>query len=116
MTEEHGAHRGLARGAQSRARTAVWQVGNLVTARWVARLSEQLGSLSAELVHPAAALAMDDPLSLAILSAACAVAEGALPEREPHPRVFDALVHLIAHLQQGETALTDYVRWELLLL
>jgi DNA repair protein RecO (recombination protein O) len=116
MTAEHGAHRGLARGAQSRTRTAVWQVGNLVTARWVARLSEQLGSLSAELVHPAAALAMDDALSLAILSSACAVAEGALPEREAHPRVFEGLVGLIAHLQQGPAALSDYVRWELLLL
>ncbi|HKM61025.1 MAG TPA: DNA repair protein RecO, partial [Acidisphaera sp.] len=116
MTAEHGAHRGLARGAQSRTRTAVWQVGNLVTARWVARLSEQLGSLTAELVHPAAALAMDDALSLAILSSACAVAEGALPEREGHPRVFDALVGMIARLQPGEAALTEYVRWELLLL
>jgi DNA repair protein RecO (recombination protein O) len=116
MTAEHGAHRGLARGAQSRARTAVWQVGNLVTVRWVARLAEQLGSMTAELVHPAAALAMDDPLSLAILSSACAVAEGVLPEREPHPRVFDALVGMIARLQQGPDALTEYVRWEVLLL
>ena len=37
--------------------------------------------------------------------AACAVAEGALPEREPHPRVFDGLLHLIAHLPQGEAPL-----------
>ena len=116
MTAEHGAHRGLARGAQSRARSAVWQVGNLITARWIARLSEQLGSLTAELVHPAAALAMDDPLALAILSSACAVAESALTEREAHLRVFDGLVSLIGHLQQGKDALTDYVRWELLLL
>ena len=116
LTAEHGAHRGLARGAQSRARSAVWQVGNLVTARWIARLAEQLGSLTAELVHPAAALAMDDPLALAILSSACAVAESALTEREAHLRVFDGLVRLIAHLQQGQAALTDYVRWELLLL
>ena len=36
----------------------------------------QLGSFSAELVHPGAALAMDDALGLAMLSAACAVAEG----------------------------------------
>jgi DNA repair protein RecO (recombination protein O) len=115
MTAEHGAHRGLARGAQSRARRGVWQVGNLVSARWVARLSDQLGSLTAELVHPAAALAMEDALSLAILASACALAEGALPEREPHPRAFDALVRLIAALP-SEAALTDYVHWELLLL
>jgi DNA repair protein RecO (recombination protein O) len=77
MTAEHGAHRGLARGGSARGRTAIWQPGNLVQVRWVARLAEQLGTFSAELVHPAAALAMDDALALAMLSAACAVAEGA---------------------------------------
>ncbi len=101
LTEEHGAHRGLARGGNARSHTALWQPGNLIQVRWVARLADQLGSFSAELVHPGAALAMHDPLSLAMLSAACAVAEGALPEREPHPRVFEGLLHLIAHLPQG---------------
>src|SRR6516162_1511152 len=112
MTEEHGAHRGLARGGGARGRTAIWQPGNLVQARWVARLADQLGSLSAELVHPGAALAMDDPLGLAILTAACAVAEGALPEREPHPRVFEGLLHLIAHLPQGSQSVIELIRWE----
>src|ERR1700761_654551 len=116
MTAEHGAHRGLARGGAARGRTAIWQPGNLVQVHWVARLSEQLGSFSAELVHPAAALAMDDALALAMLSAACALAEGALPEREPHPRVFEGLLHLIAHLSQGEVMLTDLIRWETVLL
>ena len=116
MTAEHGAHRGLARGGAARGRTAIWQPGNLVHVRWVARLAEQLGSFSAELVHPGAALAMDDALALAMLSAACVVAEGALSEREPHPRVFDGLLHLIAHLSQGEAMLSELVRWETVLL
>jgi DNA repair protein RecO (recombination protein O) len=116
MTAEHGAHRGLARGGGARGRTAIWQPGNLVQARWVARLADQLGSLSAELVHPGAALAMDDPLGLAMLSSACAVAEGALPEREPHPPVFEGLLHLIAYLPQGPATLTDLIRWEAVLL
>ena len=116
MTAEHGTHRGLARGGATRGRAAIWQPGNLVQARWVARLADQLGSLNAELVHPAAALAMDDALGLAMLSAACAVAEGALPEREPHPRVFEGLVHLIAHLSEGAALLPDLVRWETVLL
>ena len=59
---------------------------------------------------------MDDALALAMLSAACAVAEGALPEREPHPRVFEGLLHLIAHLSQGEAVLADLIRWETVLL
>jgi DNA repair protein RecO (recombination protein O) len=116
MTAEHGAHRGLARGGASRGRTAIWQPGNLIQARWVARLSDQLGSFTAELVHPGAALAMDDALAMAMLASVCAVAEGALPEREPHPRVFEGLLHLIAHLSQGQAVLGDLVRWETVLL
>ena len=106
----------MARGGAARGRTAIWQPGNLVHVRWVARLAEQLGSFSAELVHPGAALAMDDALALAMLSAACAVAEGSLPEREPHSRVFDGMLHLIAHLSQGQAMLSDLVRWETVVL
>jgi DNA repair protein RecO (recombination protein O) len=116
LTEDHGAHRGLARGGAARAQTATWQRGNLVQVRWVARLADQLGSFTAELVHPGAALAMDDALALAMLSASCAVAEGALPEREPHPRVFDGLLHLIARLPEGSAMLADLIRWETVLL
>ena len=116
MTADHGAYRGLARGGLARSRAATWQPGNIVQARWVARLETQLGSLSAELVHPAAALAMEDALALAMLTAACAVAEGALIEREAHPRVFDGLVHLVAHLSRGTEVLADQIRWEAALL
>jgi DNA repair protein RecO (recombination protein O) len=113
LTEAQGRHAGLAKGGASRAQAPVWQKGNLVEARWVARLADQLGSVTGEMVHPAAALAMEDPLALALLSAACAVAEGALPEREPHPRCFHGLVSLIARLPAGAAPLLpDYVRWE----
>ena len=117
LTEAQGRHAGLVRGGFSRAQVATWQTGNLVEARWVARLSEQLGSLTGELVHPTAALAMEDRLGLALLAAACAVAMEALPEREPHPRAFHALLPVLAHLGEGASAvLADYVRWEALLL
>ncbi len=116
LTEEHGAHRGLTRGGGSRSKSATWQPGNLLQLRWVARLADQLGSFTGELVHPGAALAMDDPLALAILASACALAEGALTERQPHPGVFAGLLHLITRLSTGPSALTDLVQWELTLL
>jgi DNA repair protein RecO (recombination protein O) len=116
MTEEHGLHRGLARGGASRAQAGMWQPGNLVQVRWVARLADQLGSFSAEMIHPGAAFVIDDPLALAMLSSLCAVAEGALPEREPHPRVFQGLVHLVARLPRGAAMLNDLIRWETVLL
>ena len=116
FTEAHGVFRGLARGGLSRARASLWQAGNLIEARWVARLSDQLGSFSAELVHPSAALAMHDPVRLAVLCAACAVAEGALPEREPQPRIFGGLLHLIVHLPDGLSGVAPLTLWEMALL
>ena len=117
FTEDHGRHAGLAKGGASRAQSGLWMPGNLIEARWVARLADQLGALSGEMVHPAAALAMEDPLALALLSSACAIAMDALPEREAHPRLFQAMVSLIGHLAGGaEGVLADYVRWEALLL
>lgn len=113
LTEQHGRHAGLAKGGASRAQAPVWQPGNLVEVRWVARLPDQLGALSGELVHAAAALAMEDPLALAVLRAATSLAEGALPEREPHPRIFRGLVALVATLARGaKAALPELVRWE----
>jgi DNA repair protein RecO (recombination protein O) len=111
FTEANGIYRGLARGGASRAKASLWQVGNLVEARWVARLSDQLGSFSAELVHPAAALAMQDGRALSVLTAACAVADGALPEREPSPGIFRGLLHLVVHCAQPG-AVRDLVLWE----
>ena len=117
MTEEHGRHAGLAKGGGSRAQAGLWLPGNLIEAHWFARLPEQLGALSGEMVHPAAALAMEDPLALALLSSACAIAADALPEREPHPRAFAGLVSLIGHLAGGaEGVMADYIRWEAVVL
>ncbi len=121
LTEAHGAYRGLVRGGASRTQAALWQPGNLIAARWFARLSEQLGTLTAELVHPSAARVLDHRLPLAMLSAACAVADDALPEREPHPRAFEGLLRLLTLLsldpaegaRAGPAAL---LRWEAMLL
>jgi DNA repair protein RecO (recombination protein O) len=116
MTPERGAHRGLARGALSRRGAGTWQPGNAVQLRWVGRLADQLGTYSAELVHAAAAMVMEDRLALSMLAAACAVADGALPEREPHPRVFDCLLRLVAGLPAAALGPAAVIRWEALLL
>ena len=116
MTEEHGAHRGLVRGGASRSQGGVWQAGNFVQARWQARLSDQLGGFRGELIHATASSVMDDPLSLAMLSAVCVQASDALPEREPHQVVFSGLVALLPRLALGETVLPELILWEAALL
>ena len=121
LSEAHGAYRGLARGGASRRQVAMWQPGNLLSARWFARLPEQFGTLTAELVHPSAARILDHRLLLAMLAASCAVADDALLEREPHTRVFDGLLRLLTLLsldpvEAAREGPATLVRWEAILL
>jgi len=127
LTLEHGRHAGLVRGGGGIRARGVLQPGNRVTARWGARLSEHLGTFTCELVDSNAAVLLADPDRLAVLSAACAVAEAALAEREPHARVYRGLAALIDVLKaaggSGRNGADPcppwgeaYVRWELGLL
>ncbi len=118
LTRAHGRHAGLVHGGAGRSKRATVEVGNRVHATWRARLAEHLGTMTLEATHFHAAALLDDPARLAALSAACAVAEGALPEREPHPALFAGMCALLDVLEAGSDAVWPavYVRWELGLL
>lgn len=111
-----GLWRGLAKGGASRRQAAIWQRGNILAARWVARTEGQLGAFTGELVRPVAALAMHEAESLAILDAACALAAGALAEREPAPVAFAGLMRLFAGIDIEGFPLAELCRWEMELL
>lgn len=122
LTHGHGRHAGLVRGGGSSRGRGVYQPGNLVSAVWRGRLSEHLGNFHCELSRGYAGPLLDDPFRLAVLGAICAIAESALPEREPHPDVFSRALALLVQLNEGENAapkpacLAAYVHWELTLL
>jgi len=119
LTRARGRHAGLVRGGASKRGRASVEPGNMVEATWRARLTEHLGSLTLEVVRPTAADLLDDPRRLAALAGACAVAEAALPEREPHPAAFEGTAALLAALaadDPGDVWPAAYVRWEVGLL
>ena len=115
LTRHQGRHAGLVRGGGGKRARGILQPGNRVAAYWRARLAEHLGTLTCELTRAFAADVLDDPPGLAALSAACAITEGALPEREPQPAMFEALLVLLDSLG-GEHWPSVYVKWELGLL
>ncbi len=115
MTLEHGRHAGLVRGGSGKRARGIYEAGNLVSVEWRARLEDHLGSFTCELLQPQAALYLDDSFRLSGLSSACAVLEMALPEREPHPEIYESLFNFIVNLS-GDTWLEEYVKWELDLL
>jgi DNA repair protein RecO (recombination protein O) len=116
LTREHGRHAGLLRGGQSPKIRAHWQIGNRLTVTWRARLAEHLGFITGEVMEAYAARLLDDPLRLAALASATALAASALPEREPHPRAYRLLLHLIEALGADDRWAIAYVEWEIALL
>ena len=117
LTARHGRHAGLVRGGRSRRFSGTLQIGNVVAARWRARLPEHLGSFVIELERAVATVLLSDPLRLACLASACALCEKALAERHPYGALFEATLALGDQLRRG-TGHWDaaYVRWELGLL
>jgi DNA repair protein RecO (recombination protein O) len=116
FTRDHGRYAGLARGGFGRRARPIYQQGNVIHVTWRARLAEQLGALSGELKAPLAARLLPDPARLAGLAAACALLELTLPERDPHPRLFEALGVYLEQLLGDPRWLEGYVRFELGLL
>ena len=116
FTKTHGRHVGLVRGGRSKRMRPVLQPGNKVTALWKARLSEHLGVFNIEAIDARAAIFMDDRLSLAGLNAISALSTASLPEREPHPKLFDVFEILLANLHDIDVWPALYIRYELALL
>ncbi len=117
LTQAHGRHLGLVKGGAGRKNRPFFEIGNQLQLTWRARLAEQLGHFQAELLEANAAHLIDDADRLAALSAAAAVIDATLPEREPHQDVHDDFKILIQGLVAGVPDWGGlYLRWELKLL
>jgi DNA repair protein RecO (recombination protein O) len=116
LTRAHGRHAGLVRGGQRPRARAQYQIGNRLLVTWSARLSEHLGTLTGELVEGRTATLIDAPARLGGLAAAAALADAALPEREPHRVLYERLDALADALQANLGWMPAYVRFELDLL
>jgi len=119
LTRGHGRHAGLVKGGGGRRAGGLYEIGNRLSAVWRGRLPEHLGRYACEVQAQHAALLLDEPLRLAALASAAAVAEAALPEREPHQRAFEGFAGLVDSLISTQGIIewgARYARWELDLL
>lgn len=112
LTEGRGRFAAHVAGGASRKMKPFLQSGARVIARYRARTSENLGSAMLEPVGEGPAALFDDPLALAGLSSAAAVAAGALPEREAHPGAFAAFEALTEALNHDAVWPAVLVRFE----
>ncbi|MGI4818458.1 DNA repair protein RecO [Brevundimonas sp.] len=112
LTEQHGRRAAYVAGGASRRMKPFLQPGAKVLADFRSRTSDQLGSARLEPMGEGPAALFDDPLALTGLSAAAAVAGGALPEREPFPGAFYAFEALMNAFAVPEIWPAIFVRFE----
>lgn len=115
MTRAHGRHLGLVHGGRSRRQRPVLQPGNKVDLVWRARVDEQLGTFQVEPLELNAAQFMESAVAVYALQTLGAHLR-LLPERDPHPALYEALLAILDHLGEPAVAGELFVRFELLLL
>lgn len=107
---------GLVHGGQGRQRQPLLQTGNQVRFEWKGRGENALGHFALELEIPRAAALMQDADALAAISSVCALLSGALPERQSMPRLYEAALVLLDHLEEPVLWPVLMVKWEMGLL
>ena len=116
FTETHGRHAGVVRGATSRKVAPSLEPGTQVAVTWRARLEDHLGSYSVEPVKSRAAAVMSGRKELAALTAMTSLLAFTLPEREPHPKLYERTNAVLDMIGETEAWTLGYLHWELALL
>ncbi|WP_265515900.1 DNA repair protein RecO [Nitratireductor luteus] len=115
MTAAHGRHLGLVRGGRSRRMQPLLQPGNRVELVWRARLDEHLGLFQVEPLELHAARLMASAAAvhgIQLLAAHLRL----LPERDPHPALYETMCVVTRHLDEPGIAGSLMARFELAVL
>jgi DNA repair protein RecO (recombination protein O) len=115
MTRDHGRHLGLVRGGAGSRLRPILQPGNSVGVIWRARIDEHLGHFVVEGLDLRAAAFLPHAHAvhgITYLAALCRL----LPERDPHPEVFNELMMMLDHIGDRLQAAALIARFELSLL
>jgi DNA repair protein RecO (recombination protein O) len=115
MTRAHGRHLGVVKGGRSRRMQPSLQAGNGCELVWRARIDEQLGQFAVEPTRLRAASLMGSSAALYAIATLGALLR-LLPERDPHPALYETLVIVLNALDQPSLAAPLMVRFELALL
>jgi DNA repair protein RecO (recombination protein O) len=115
LTRAHGRHLGIVRGGRSRRQQPVLQPGNRVALVWRARIEEHLGTFAVEPLVLRAGTIMSSALALQGINLVGALLR-LLPERDPHPALFEIVELIAANLHEPAIAPALMVRLELAVL
>jgi len=109
LTRENGRHLGVIK------RKNPPQIGDIVSARWSARLLEQMGTFYIENLHTTAAPFLEDAGRLNCLACLCELLNTTLPERQSFQKIYEEVFLFLNNLSD-ENYLIHYVFLEMDLL
>ncbi|MEM0922803.1 MAG: DNA repair protein RecO [Pseudomonadota bacterium] len=112
LTESHGRHAGLVRGGAGTRMAPVLQPGAELDLEWRARLDDHLGIYRVEPLASRAALLMADRRRLAGFNAMASLLLALLPERAPHPGLYETTSGLADALTRAPDWPDVYAIWE----
>lgn len=115
MTRERGRYQGLVRGGRGTKMQPLLQIGNHVEVTWRARLDEHLGQFQIEPLAFHAARLMESMMALNGLQLLASHLR-LLPDRDPHPQLYEALVAILENFEDPIIATELMARFELRLL
>jgi DNA repair protein RecO (recombination protein O) len=115
LTRARGRHLGLVRGGAGSRMRPVLQPGNTVRAVWRARLDEHLGHYVIEGLQLRAAALFASSHAVYGVTHLASLAR-LLPERDPHPEIYERLATALADFDDAEGAAVQVVRFELAIL
>jgi DNA repair protein RecO (recombination protein O) len=118
FSREHGIYRGFARSVKSSKARVIFQIGNLISFEFHARLEENLGSFSAcDLARSYCAKFMFDKLKLSCTNSLFSIIDSCFLEREAHEILFEKLQNFLEEMsdekKSQENFLASYVKLEL---
>jgi DNA repair protein RecO (recombination protein O) len=117
LTPSDGLIAGYVRGGRGRRLRPVLIPGNLVSVQLRSRNETQLPQMALELVHSRAPI-LGEPLPSAAIEWVTALVTATLPERQPYPRIYEAMNGLLDAIEAAPSAIgwsAALVRFEQLL-
>jgi len=104
LTPEHGLVAAYVRGGRGRRMRPVLIPGNMVSVRLRYRTEAQLPQAAIELAHSRAPI-LAEPLPSAAVEWVTALVASALPERQPYPRIHEAMTGLLDAVEAAPSAI-----------
>jgi len=103
LTPDDGLVAAYVRGARGRRMRPVLIPGNLVSAQLRSRTEAQLPQAAVELAHSRAPI-LGEALPASVIEWSTALVTAALPERQPYPRIYQALEGLLDAVEAAPSA------------